>query len=731
MKQEESAKRQKSSRKKEAPTVAWADVWFDIPLDEPFTYGIPEGVSVVAGCRVRAPVGPRVLTGYVAEVHAELPERAREFTIRQISKVVDDEPVFTPTHVDLAAWMARMYFSNLGECLSMMIPGGKQDSELEIVVGEFPEGGVYELSDEQQAAIAGIRSEKQGLCYVEGMTGSGKTEVFLQLAQSFVAEGKSVIYLVPEIALTGQVLEATVRRFGKLATVLHSGLSPSQRIREWRKIMRGEARVVVGARSAVFAPVRDLGLIVLDEEHEAVYKSQHSPRYHARQVAMRRVADEKALLVMGSATPSLEAVRLMREGRIRRFALTRRLAGGKLPEVRTIDMKGHDSCLSPMLRDEMTATKAAGKQTILFLNRRGFSHFYICRSCGHEETCKHCSTSLTYHKSKQQMICHLCGYRQKPLASCPECGSLDIGYAGFGTEFIEETVRNTFPNWKIARIDADTVTTRGKLEETLSAFRRGEIDVLLGTQMIAKGLNFPGVRLVGMILADAGLHMPDFRASERIFSLITQVGGRAGRYSEDGLVIIQCFQPEAQALALASRNQVEAFRSAELETRRMLNFPPFTRLIRLVFRSANASLCESTAEEIARRIRGAGSRVTRSGAAASPAGPADGGLAGGAGSTGAVASSAGPAPAGGWQAGGAGSAGAAASPAGGRFAPAFEILGPAPAAIRLLQGQERHHILVSGTDFNAMHGAVSAAIRGYKLPGGVRMEIDVDPVHML
>ncbi|WP_238565773.1 replication restart helicase PriA [Spirochaeta lutea] len=660
----------------------WAGVVFNLPLDQMYTYRIPEGLPVLPGVRVRAELGRRTLMGFVLEVYTELPRELveKDITPKDLLTQVDELPLFTPSQVELARWMSTMYYSNIGECLGAMIPGGKQERAV-VLGGEeeaYQEKDVR-LSEEQELGVRSICSSPRGMYYVYGMTGSGKTEVFLTAARKTVDEGRGVIYLVPEISLTRQVADSIRSRFGSSSAILHSRLTPSQRLGEWRRIVRGEARVVVGARSAVFAPVPDLGLIIVDEEHEGSYKSGSSPRYHARQIAMRRASAEGARLVMGSATPSVEAYHLMEEGKISRVSLSRRLAGGDEPEIRVVNLKGVEGCLSPDLITELKQTKDLGKQSILFLNRRGFSHFFHCRSCGYEAKCPRCSVGLTYHKSRNAMVCHYCGYRTPPMASCPECGSLDVGYAGFGTEHVEEEVRRLFPGWVIERLDTDSVKKKGSLEQIISRFRRGEIDVLLGTQMVAKGLNFPGVRLVGIVLADTGLHMPDFRSAERTFGLITQVSGRAGRYTPDGLVLVQTYNPSSSPIAQASTSRISDFYTQEIQTRRELGFPPFSRMIRLLVRSKNHHRAWSSARQIAVRLEHNRRNLQNQ------------------------------------------------QPSLGET----EILGPAEAPLGMVNGNFRVHILVTGAVFQAVHRMVGASIQGVVHPRGVYLEIDVDPVSLL
>ena len=469
----------------------FVNVAFDVPMDREFSYRNPEGSDASVGSRVEAVLGRRTLTGWVTAVTDQCP--IDPALVKPYRRVVDADPLFGPETLELARWMAGMYFCSMGEALSAMMPSGRRETGSG--GGSFDDMRMGDKaivpSAEQRTALAGILARPAGRWYLYGPTGTGKTEVFLQAAEATVAEGRGVIYLVPEIALTHQVVEAVRKRFGERCAVIHSGLTPSRKLAEWKRLLRGEADVVVGARSAVFAPVRNLGLVVLDEEHEGSYKAGNAPRYHARQAAMRRASDAGARLVMGSATPSVEAWRLMAEGGLERLTLSRRLAGGEMPEVEIVDMRREYGALSARLVEEVRRVKSEGGQSILFLNRRGFSYFWSCRSCGAEATCKHCSVGLTYHKERGRMVCHYCGYSAEPPTSCPTCGSMDTGWAGFGTERVQEDSARLFPDMSLARLDADAVSRKGVLETTLNDFRDGKIDLLLGTQMVAKGLNFP------------------------------------------------------------------------------------------------------------------------------------------------------------------------------------------------------------------------------------------------
>ena len=650
--------------------AAFLKVAFDLPLPEAFTYRNSAAKPGGFGLRVAAPFGRRELVGFVVGELDE-PDVAVE-GIKSITRVVDSEVLFGAPSLELARWLSGMYYCGLGEALGAMIPSGRRETaapsfeldELEIV--EKP----LALSSEQSEALERITQKKAGFHYLFGLTGSGKTEVFLQAAEATLSEGRGVIYLVPEIALTGQVVEAATRRFGGRCAILHSRLTPSRRLAEWRRCLRGEADVVIGARSAIFAPLPRLGLVVIDEEHESSYKAGNAPRYHARQVASKRRALEGARLVMGSATPSAEAWSLMEEGSVERLCLTRRLAGGAPPSVEVVDMRGEAGPISEALAEAVRDAARKGGQSILFLNRRGFSYFFRCKTCGHEIRCKHCSVALTFHKDRNALVCHYCGYRAEPPAFCPACGSMDVGWAGFGTERIEEEATRLFPELRIRRVDADSTSRKGELEAAIDDFREGRADLLLGTQMVAKGLNFPRVKTVGVVLADTSLNLPDFRAAERAFSLVVQVAGRAGRFSPDGRVIVQTFRPDSPVIRLAAAMDVEAFFRYELEIRRELGFPPASRLIRIVFRSKD----RARAVEASRGFAELAARA---------------------------------------------------------LPPEAEILGPAECPIGAMAGTFRWHLILKARELKSIHWAVAGLLASYKIPSGVRIESDVDPSSLM
>ncbi len=664
----------------------WLELVFKLPLFQSFFYCadvLPD--TVYTGKRAAVQFGKRSVTGFIIAEYDALPQQCpfSEADIKPVSRIIDAEPLFGADQIELARWIAHFYLCPLGQALSCILPSGRREPAAipaeTGLDGEAVNAAAVTLSREQKAAVDALTACTTAVFfYVYGITGSGKTEVFLQAAAKVMEEGKAVLYLVPEIALTYQTAEAVKERFGQRCAVLHSGLSGSKRLSEWKRIQRGEAVIVVGVRSAVFAPVKNLGLVIIDEEHDGSYKSGFAPRYHARQVAMYLCKKYGCPLVMGSATPSVEAWAMMQKGIIRTLSLTKRLSGGALPRIRVVPLLGSQEILSSELIEEMRRTKCMGKQSILFLNRRGFSHFFTCKQCGHELLCKNCSVPLTFHKSEGVLKCHYCGWKTFPPSACPECGSLEAGYMGVGTEYIEEQVRKTFPECAVQRIDTDVLQKNTEAARIISDFKNGRTDILLGTQMIAKGLNFPSVRLAGIVLADTGLQMPDFRAAERTFSLIMQVAGRAGRYAPDGEVIIQTYNPLHPAIVCAQHHRVDAFYGQELKQRELLDFPPFTRLIRLVFRSKNAQKAEKAAAGALHILHG----FLKEGQ-------------------------------------------------GGQSAAMPEILGPADCMLSMIAGNYRMQLLLRAKTLPPMQTVVRRFITGYKPPAGVYIEVDVDPVHLL
>jgi len=430
---------------------------------------------------------------------------------------------------------------------------------------------------------------------LHGVTGSGKTEVYLRIMEKALALGKSVLILVPEIALTPQTLERFRSRLEqtqekRLIAVLHSHLSEGERHDEWLRLHRGEARIVIGARSAIFAPLDKLGLIIVDEEHETSYKQEETPRYHARDVAVMRARYESAVLVLGSATPAIESMHNVHQGKYRLLELSERADHQRMPLIRVIDMrlqgkqKGADAILSLLLRKAIAQRLERSEQIILFLNRRGFASALLCPHCGTASSCPHCSLSLTFHRSSECLMCHLCGHREKPPSVCPSCREVGFLYSGVGTQRVEAAVAQAFPEARSFRIDADTMQRKGSYKETFDRFRKQQIDILIGTQMIAKGLDFPNVTLVGIINGDTSLHAPDFRAGERTFQLLTQVAGRAGRGDREGEVMIQTYTPESPSIQFARHHDYHGFFEQEVVFRKNFGYPPFEKMILIQLR---------------------------------------------------------------------------------------------------------------------------------------------------
>jgi len=458
--------------------------------------------------------------------------------------------------------------------------------------GEKAARTFHALSPEQETAVRRIAESIAGggpaVHLVQGVTGSGKTEIYLQAIREATARGKGAILLVPEIALTGQTVAYLESLFGSNLAVLHSRLSVGERYDQWHMIHSGEVSIVVGARSAVFAPVRNLGLIIVDEEHETSYKQEEAPRYHAREVARERCRHENATLVLGSATPSLETrLAAEREEGPVRIVLARRVDGRPLPAVRVVDMReelaaGNRSVFSRALLDSLNAALAKGEQAVLFINRRGFASFLLCRECGYVPRCTACEVSLTFHQP-DALRCHYCDMRARLPAACPECGGPYLRPFGGGTQRVEHELINLLPHARPVRMDVDTTRRKGSHARILRAFGRGEYDVLIGTQMIAKGLHFPGVTLVGVVSADTGLHFPDFRAAERTFQLLTQVAGRSGRGEQEGRVIIQTYAPGHYAITAAQNHDYEGFCRFELGFRERAGYPPFSALVRCIW----------------------------------------------------------------------------------------------------------------------------------------------------
>jgi len=538
-----------------------------------------------------------------------------------------------------------------------------------------------EPTEEQARALAITdemlsNADSPGTMLLHGVTGSGKTEVYLQSIDKILKEGREAIVLVPEISLTPQTTERFRARFGERVSVLHSRLSDGERYDEWMRIHDGEVRIVVGARSALFAPFRNLGLIVVDEEHENSYKQEETPRYHARDVAVVRGKMERALVILGSATPSVESYHNALTGKYRLVELTKRVDDLVMPEMRVVDMRqealetGGTKMFSRTLVEEMRSRLSRGEQSIIFLNRRGFASQMLCRKCGFVASCANCSITYTYHKSRECLSCHLCGASKPAPSVCPECGADDIRYGGLGTEKVELALSKLFPYASVRRMDSDTMTRRHSHEETLNEFRSGRIDILVGTQMIAKGLHFPNVTLVGVVYADLGLHIPDFRSQERTFQLLTQVAGRAGRGERPGVVVIQTYTPFNPAITRAVGHDYQGFYEEEMEVRDVLGYPPASRMIAARFVGEDERATSDFAERFMEHVRGA---VPES----------------------------------------------------------VEASGPSPCPISRIKSKYRYISIFRGTGMRGLRGVLRAAALKMKRPKEVSVHIDADPVNMM
>lgn len=556
---------------------------------------------------------------------------------------------------------------------------------------EKAEGAQWEalaLTDAQRNAHSEIENSlKKGefrVFLLYGVTGSGKTEVYLRATRQAVSQKKSTLILVPEIALTQQLVTQVQQRFGSRVAVLHSAMTDKVRWIEWKRIARGEVSVVVGARSAVFAPLIDLGLIVVDEEHETAYKQEDGVRYNARDIAIIRGKISSCPVILGSATPSLESYTHSQTQQYTALTLPERVASRPLPKVEIIDLRNEvrsgnaAPIFSTRLRNALIANHQAGKQSVLFLNRRGYANYLQCRLCGEALSCPYCSVTLTFHLQRRALCCHYCGFTRRSIDECPACNEPSLVGSGIGTEQVEDALKNFLPEVRVARLDRDTVKRRGTLDRTLRAWRGHEFDILIGTQMVAKGHDVPGVTLVGVILADVTLNRPDFRAAERTFQLLTQVAGRAGRGEDIGKVIIQTYAPRHYSIRCAAQHDFTRFAAQELRYRKRLGYPPFTRMINMRFEGRDGQQVEASATLFAQQLE----RILQSAEFAS----------------------------------------------GGPSSP--EILGPAPALIERIKGRERWQLLVKGPNRPMLHSLVKKARDAFDQANpsrGVRTIIDVDP----
>ena len=672
--------------------MSYALIALPVPVRQLFTYRVPEPLDPAAlpGAPVEVPFRGRAARGVLVERIASTPLES----VRDIAKVLGS-PVLSAHVLALARWVAEYYLAPPGEVIAAALPGGQEGfarsrarrlaaapgSEDRVLRMAIPER--LTLTPAQRAAaetlVEAVESPGFQPFLLHGVTASGKTEVYLRAARAAREAGGQTLVLVPEVALATQVLGVFAKRFGGRVAPLHSYLPVSTRRKNWELARRGALDVVVGARSAVFAPLPGLKLIVVDEEHEPAYKQSEQLRYHGRDVAVRRAQMLGIPVVLGSATPSLETQANAARGKYRRLEIPDRVDHRAAPVVRIVDLRREESSgvLSAPLRSALGERLARGEQSLLWLNRRGHSHHVQCRGCGHTPECPRCDISLTLHVEPKCLRCHYCDHREAVPAACPKCGAALLRYAGAGTQRAERELATVFPNARVLRLDLDVAREKAGPGEVLAKFGRGEGDILLGTQMIAKGLDFPRVTLVGVIDADVALHLPDFRAAERTFQLLVQVAGRSGRGRQRGEVLVQTCTPEHPAISAVAATDLQAgeqaFRKRELDERREAGYPPFTRLVTLLVDGPDEAPVERAAGALAERARAL-------------AGERD-----------------------------------------------ITVLGPAPQALSRLRGRYRWHVLLKSTAGAPLREIAAALLaEGDRSGRGkARVIADVDPIEVL
>jgi len=597
--------------------MKYAEVELPLPIKGPFTYQIPDNISKVLtpGVRVKVSLRNRDLIGYVVG----LSNHTSYKNLKSIKEVIDQQPLVSEELLKLARWIADYYQASWGEALETVLPSAvrkpiKRRKKKDVVEGKsaalLPH---LELNPDQsismKALLAKLRSRTFGTFLLHGITGSGKTEMYLQAIAENLTLGRTSIVLVPEIALTSQLTQQFIERFGDTVALWHSHLTDAERAHTWRQIKQGGKKIIVGARSAIFAPVADLGLIVIDEEHDGSYKQDSAPRYHAREVAIMRAKLSSSMVILGSATPSLESFYLAQAGNYHYLRLEERIDDRALPKVEIVDMRNEKfinklpPVFSRRLRQEIENMLSRKEQAIIFLNRRGFFTHLYCKQCGHVEACPKCNISLTFHSESKELHCHTCGFSKKETSVCPHCKAGYLNFVGAGTERVESELARLFPQARIARLDTDVTRKRHAHEIILGKFRKKEIDILVGTQMVAKGHDFPQVTLVGVVSADSALHIPNFRSCEQTFQLLTQVAGRAGRSDLGGRVIIQTRNPEHYAITNSIKHDYINFYKEEIEFRRELNFPPYSHLVKLEISCRKEEDAEAACRKLARSLK--------------------------------------------------------------------------------------------------------------------------------
>lgn len=645
---------------------------------------------IMPGCVVEVPLRNRKAQGVVLEVRS-CQEEVGE--LKELLGLLHDEPMFTPVELQWYCWAARYYLQPVGRVLAAAMtaigPLPKREGRGGRAQPRSPQEGIPPgapscLTPDQARAVEeilpAIQDGRFQAFLLWGVTGSGKTEVYVRAAKTAVACHRQVIVLVPEISLTHQLVREFRSRFGERIAVLHSRLSRGERAQMWQAVHRGSMPLVLGARSAIFAPCHSLGLIIVDEEHDPSYKQEEGFRYNARDLALVRGKLSGAPVLLGSATPALETYCNARRGRFRILRLPERLEGRPLPETQIVDLRRHPrgkakpSAISPALEQAMAETLERGEQVLLFLNRRGYATFLLCPDCGHVFQCANCAVALVHHLSDGALRCHYCGWRQPAPPLCPSCQSMNVCDLGIGTEALEVAVRERFPKARVLRMDKDTTARKHAQSEIIRAWRKGEADVLIGTQMVAKGHHVPNVTLVGVIMADTSLNLPDFRASERTLQLLLQVAGRAGRGERPGRVVVQTYNPDHPAVVFSARQDFETFASRELAQRKEAGYPPFGHLVLVRIsgtREDSTARAAGILGEIARRVC--------------------------------------------------------------QDAAGVQCLGPSPAPISRLKGRFRWQLLLKGAVRAELHRVTSRILEQVRpgFPSRIRLTVDVDPQSFL
>ncbi len=660
----------------------YVEVVTSLPIDRTFQYEVTgnEAYPPAVGKRVKIPFHYTQRIGYIVK----LEDKPMVENPRPLNDIIDEEPIFTEEMVELARWIKDQYFCSWGEALEAMIPSALKSGKISMtqrIKDEDRDVTPTEphVANKEQAIVLKditkcLDENRHEVFLLHGITGSGKTEIYLQAMEKVLAKGKTGVMLVPEISLTPQTVERFVSRFGDKVAVFHSKMLQSTKYKEWKRIKDGEAKMVVGPRSAIFSPFKDPGIFIVDEEHEPSYKQEDTPRYHAREVAIERARLAHAPVILGSATPALESYHKAVSGEYKLVELTQRVKENELPKVKIVDMRMEFETkvglqiISKVLQEALRKDLKKNQQALIFINRRGFSTFVICRKCGYVLKCSKCDTPLVFHQKKNELICHYCNRRMNPLEICPECNSDYLMYKGTGTEKVESELKKIFPEARIARMDSDTMTKRGSHEKLLREFSKHNIDIIVGTQMIAKGFDFPKVTQVGVISADANLNLPDFRSGERTFNLITQVAGRAGRGDLGGEVIVQTYTPEHYSISYAAKHDYNAFYTKEIETRRLLKFPPFVNIIKITVRARKEESAIKSIDRLAKRLC---DKI-----------------------------------------------------------PDIDIIGPAPSPMAMLRGYYRWNIIIKTKDREKTVKDLRKALSGYRKGPGVLMAVDVDPMSM-